>query len=178
MKRMLWVIIPLLTLLSFPAQAQNKEEPIEVPAAVVNSMVILHPYFPAGEWKYSFSSREPDTIDVFAIAPERVIVWTFQPIFIFDIEAVERIVDQDWVDVITSNYDNTRTIGRCILDDTYLLYEIAGTSNDKDFTIHYWVWIDDTGWNEFLAAIGVDYQLPVLEFEEEYFGTRGTCKEE
>ena len=177
MKKILWVIIPLLTLLSFPARAQYEDEPIEVPAAVVNSMTILHPFFPAGEWQYSFAPRQVGGFDTYAISEHSAITWTYYPTLIYDLEDLDEIVDQAWVNVIIHNYDNTKTIERCIVDDTYLFYDIVGFSNGEDYTMHYWVWIDDTGWNEFFAAITFDDQEPLFAFEEDYFEVTAACVE-
>lgn len=184
MLRKVRLVIPLLALLlvSFPAGAQDdNNSPIEVPELAVDGMATMHQYFPAGVWDYSFSAGQSGDVVLTALSsdPHGVVRWVRFPAIEYDIEQIEETINEDWMDGILVNYNNTETLARCVIDDSRLFIDITGfDGNEHPYAIHYWTWVDDTGWNDLFLGVAPEEVESLEEFEEGYLEAIGTCDEE
>ncbi|MCI0713189.1 MAG: hypothetical protein L0154_23740 [Chloroflexi bacterium] len=183
MAKKVWMVIPIVVflLVRFPAGAQDDNEPIEVPAMAVDGMATMHQYFPAGDWDYSFSPGQSDDVVLTALSsePHGVVRWVRFPAIEYDLEEIQETINEAWMDGILINYNNTEISGRCVIDDSLLFIDITGfDGNERPYAIHYWVWVDDTGWNDLFIGIAPEATEILEEFEEGHLEVVGACEEE
>lgn len=183
MLKKVWMVVPLLALMlvSFPAGAQDDNGPIEVPELAVDGMATMHQYFPAGVWDYSFSPGQSGDVVLTAQDSEAygVVRWLRFPEIDYDVQQIEETIDEGWMDRLLVNYVDTEIVDRCVLNDSLLFIDITGSDgNEHPYAIHYWVWVDDTGWNDLFLGVAPEEIESLEDFEEGYLEASGTCEEE
>lgn len=92
--------------------------------------------------------------------------------------SLEDVFDEEWFLITLENYDSWKLNHECAFDDSAELRVFDVTSNDLEYTMHYWTRVEDeTHLLAFFLVIPKDQPDVLAEYSERFAPTMASCED-
>ena len=87
---------------------------------------------------------------------------------------IDKIVTTSYIGNTMVNYQSWQLLQRCILNG-YLVIELSAKTQTGSFQARFWVWADNSDWNEVFAAFPISQPNELEALASEMFNQAASC---